>query len=82
MLTDFDLSKGSQPPGNPCVVKSGSPHVVSFIFIQQVDNTNMLRALNSHLLSILKAVLLTSELTVLLEQKVNWNTKASKVERG
>ncbi|KAL7316242.1 serine/threonine protein kinase, AGC [Mucor circinelloides] len=27
MLTDFDLSKGSQPPGNPCVVKSGSPHV-------------------------------------------------------
>ncbi|CEP15913.1 hypothetical protein [Parasitella parasitica] len=27
MLTDFDLSKGSHPPGNPCVVKSGSPHV-------------------------------------------------------
>ncbi|KAI8057587.1 kinase-like domain-containing protein [Gilbertella persicaria] len=27
MLSDFDLSKGSQPPGNPCVVKSGSPHV-------------------------------------------------------
>lgn len=27
MLTDFDLSKGSQPPGNPCIVKSGSPHV-------------------------------------------------------
>ncbi|KAI8367930.1 kinase-like domain-containing protein [Choanephora cucurbitarum] len=27
MLSDFDLSKGSQPPGNPSVVKSGSPHV-------------------------------------------------------
>ncbi|KAI8367785.1 kinase-like domain-containing protein [Blakeslea trispora] len=27
MLSDFDLSKGSQPPGNPCVVKSSSPHV-------------------------------------------------------
>ncbi|KAI8978105.1 kinase-like domain-containing protein [Pilobolus umbonatus] len=27
MLTDFDLSKGSHPPGNPCVVKSNSPHV-------------------------------------------------------
>lgn len=29
MLTDFDLSKGSHPPGNPGVVKSNSPHVVS-----------------------------------------------------
>jgi protein-serine/threonine kinase len=29
MLTDFDLSKGSQPPGRPGVVKSNSPHVVS-----------------------------------------------------
>lgn len=28
MLTDFDLSKGSHPPGNPGVVKSNSPHVV------------------------------------------------------
>ncbi|CAO3654720.1 unnamed protein product [Mucor hiemalis] len=27
MLTDFDLSKGSHPPGNPGVVKSNSPHV-------------------------------------------------------
>ncbi|KAI9312253.1 kinase-like domain-containing protein [Dichotomocladium elegans] len=27
MLTDFDLSKGSHPPGNPSVVKSGSPCV-------------------------------------------------------
>lgn len=27
MLTDFDLSKGSQPPGNPSVVKSNSPHL-------------------------------------------------------
>lgn len=25
MLTDFDLSKGSHPPGKPCVVKSSSP---------------------------------------------------------
>lgn len=28
MLTDFDLSKGSNPPGNPTVVKSNSPNVV------------------------------------------------------
>jgi hypothetical protein len=28
MLTDFDLSKGSHPPGKPCVVKSNSPNVV------------------------------------------------------
>jgi hypothetical protein len=28
MLTDFDLSKGSHPPGNPGVVKSNSPNVV------------------------------------------------------
>ncbi|CAM0137822.1 unnamed protein product [Umbelopsis sp. WA50703] len=27
MLTDFDLSKGSHPPGKPCVVKSNSPNV-------------------------------------------------------
>ncbi|KAI8060976.1 kinase-like domain-containing protein [Gongronella butleri] len=27
MLTDFDLSKGSSPPGNPGVVKSTSPHL-------------------------------------------------------
>ncbi|ORZ03113.1 kinase-like domain-containing protein [Syncephalastrum racemosum] len=27
MLTDFDLSKGTSPPGNPGVVKSGSPHM-------------------------------------------------------
>ncbi|KAI8082264.1 kinase-like domain-containing protein [Thamnidium elegans] len=27
MLTDFDLSKGSNPPGNPTVVKSNSPNV-------------------------------------------------------
>ncbi|KAI7880284.1 kinase-like domain-containing protein [Mucor mucedo] len=27
MLTDFDLSKGSHPPGKPTVVKSSSPHV-------------------------------------------------------
>ncbi|KAI9345076.1 kinase-like domain-containing protein [Pilaira anomala] len=27
MLTDFDLSKGSHPPGNPSIVKSNSPHV-------------------------------------------------------
>ncbi|CAO3660866.1 unnamed protein product [Umbelopsis ramanniana] len=27
MLTDFDLSKGSHPPGNPSVVKSNSPNV-------------------------------------------------------
>ncbi|KAG0164583.1 serine/threonine protein kinase, AGC [Apophysomyces sp. BC1015] len=26
MLTDFDLSKGSHPPGKPCVVKSGSSY--------------------------------------------------------
>lgn len=32
MLTDFDLSKGSNPPGNPTVVKSNSPNVV-YIFI-------------------------------------------------
>ncbi|KAG2224846.1 hypothetical protein INT45_008028, partial [Circinella minor] len=25
MLTDFDLSKGSHPPGKPCIVKSSSP---------------------------------------------------------
>lgn len=71
MLTDFDLSKGSQPPGNPCVVKSGSPHVVSFIVIRDADGTKMLHNLNSHLLSILKAVLLTSERIALLEQKVD-----------
>ncbi|KAI9497632.1 kinase-like domain-containing protein [Zychaea mexicana] len=27
MLTDFDLSKGSHPPGKPCVVKSSSPYM-------------------------------------------------------
>ncbi|KAI9275320.1 kinase-like domain-containing protein [Sporodiniella umbellata] len=27
MLTDFDLSKGSDPPGKPSVVKSASPHI-------------------------------------------------------
>ncbi|KAI8142293.1 kinase-like domain-containing protein [Fennellomyces sp. T-0311] len=27
MLTDFDLSKGSHPPGKPCVVKSNSPYM-------------------------------------------------------
>lgn len=27
MLTDFDLSKGSTPPGKPGVVKSTSPNV-------------------------------------------------------
>ncbi|KAG1446252.1 hypothetical protein G6F56_009633 [Rhizopus delemar] len=27
MLTDFDLSKGSNPPGKPSVVKSTSPHI-------------------------------------------------------
>ncbi|CAO3700963.1 hypothetical protein G6F70_006440 [Rhizopus microsporus] len=26
MLTDFDLSKGSHPPGKPSIVKSNSPH--------------------------------------------------------
>lgn len=29
MLTDFDLSKGSSPPGRPGVVKSKSPNQVS-----------------------------------------------------
>lgn len=29
MLTDFDLSKGSSPPGKPGVVKSTSPNLVS-----------------------------------------------------
>jgi hypothetical protein len=33
MLTDFDLSKGSKPPGNPNIVKSGSPHVVKIIHL-------------------------------------------------
>ncbi|KAJ2963583.1 hypothetical protein NQZ79_g1344 [Umbelopsis isabellina] len=27
MLTDFDLSKGSHPPGRPCVVKSSYPNM-------------------------------------------------------
>ncbi len=29
MLTDFDLSKGSHPPGKPSIIKSTSPHTVS-----------------------------------------------------
>ncbi len=29
MLTDFDLSKGSSPPGRPGVVKSKSPNQVN-----------------------------------------------------
>ena len=28
MLTDFDLSKQSFPPGLPGIVKSNSPHIV------------------------------------------------------
>jgi protein-serine/threonine kinase len=28
MLTDFDLSKQSFPPGLPAIVKSNSPHIV------------------------------------------------------
>lgn len=35
MLTDFDLSKGSSPPGRPGVVKSKSPNQVSFPRIKQ-----------------------------------------------
>lgn len=31
MLTDFDLSKGSYPPGNPSIVKSNSPNTPPFI---------------------------------------------------
>lgn len=31
MLTDFDLSKQSFPPGPPTIVKSNSPHIVNFI---------------------------------------------------
>jgi hypothetical protein len=30
MLTDFDLSKGSSPPGRPGIVKSRSSNQVSF----------------------------------------------------
>lgn len=32
MLTDFDLSKGSSPPGQPGVVKSRSPNQVSNVY--------------------------------------------------
>jgi hypothetical protein len=31
MLTDFDLSKGSSPPGLPGIVKSKLPHMVSLV---------------------------------------------------
>lgn len=31
MLTDFDLSKGSSPPGQPGIVKSKLPHMVSLV---------------------------------------------------
>lgn len=35
MLTDFDLSKQSFPPGPPAIVKSNSPHIVSLSFYIQ-----------------------------------------------
>ncbi|KAI8886586.1 Pkinase-domain-containing protein [Backusella circina FSU 941] len=43
MLTDFDLSKGSQPPGRPGVVKSNSPHVVRPPSINTKSCVNNLR---------------------------------------
>lgn len=33
MLTDFDLSKQSFPPGPPAIVKSNSPNIVNMIHV-------------------------------------------------
>ncbi|KAI8374696.1 kinase-like domain-containing protein [Radiomyces spectabilis] len=38
MLTDFDLSKGSSPPGNPGVIRSSAPHLPPFIDTRQCVN--------------------------------------------
>jgi hypothetical protein len=70
MLTDFDLSKGSSPPGKPGVVKSKSPNQVSFPRIKQYKQlSNKKKKKNSLLQLIQKAVLKVFEQIVLSAQK-------------
>lgn len=45
MLTDFDLSKGSSPPGQPGVVKSRSPNQVSKVFFFVISTSAVLNYL-------------------------------------
>lgn len=71
MLTDFDLSKGSSPPGQPGVVKSRSPNQVSDVFQYLPFNCAKLfeSCKNSLPQSIQEIVSMDFALIVLLELK-------------
>lgn len=68
MLTDFDLSKGSSPPGRPGVVKSKSPNQVSCCILHYIQ-TLLTFYILSLLLSIPKVVYKVFVRIVLLVQK-------------